>query len=207
MGTPQYPTPESPKNAGILGKFMLVKIPDDQLNSDFLLVEKSGGKKSLVKLDEKIGNDERIERPMGKGALKQNHPETCIKQGQDCSKAAPCCTGFKCIRTPTFHICMSDETGKGAMKQNRPRPCKKERKLCSEAKPCCPGLKCLNPKPGKPNFPHICLSDGTGMEQQRPPVPVPPVQQCDYSNGCTSNDFGKRCKINGCERCDECLPK
>merc|ERR1712062_230625 len=162
MGTPQYPTPESPKNAGILGKFMLVKTPDDQLNSDFLLVEKSGGKKSLVKLDEKIGNDERIERPMGKGALKQNHPETCIKQGQDCSKAAP----------------------------------------------CCPGLKCLNPKPGKPNFPHICLSDGTvGMEQQRPPVPVPPVQQCDYSNGCTSNDFGKRCKINGCERCDECLPK
>ena len=63
--TPQYPTPESPKNAGILGKFMLVKTPDDQLNSDFLLVEKSGGKKSLVKLDEKIGNDERIERPMG----------------------------------------------------------------------------------------------------------------------------------------------
>ena len=63
--TPQYPTPESPKNAGSLGKFMLVETPDGETNSDFLLVEKSGGKKSLVKLDEKIGNDERIEKPMG----------------------------------------------------------------------------------------------------------------------------------------------
>ena len=44
---------------------MLVKTPDDQANSDFLLVEKSGGKKSLVKLDEKIGNDERMKMPMG----------------------------------------------------------------------------------------------------------------------------------------------
>ena len=63
--TPQYPTPESPKNAGSLGKFMLVETPDGETNIDFLLVEKSGGKKSLVKLDEKIGNDERMKMPMG----------------------------------------------------------------------------------------------------------------------------------------------
>ena len=63
--TPQYPTPESPKNAGSLGKFMLVETPDGETNSDFLLVEKSGGKKSIVKLDEKIGNDERMKMPMG----------------------------------------------------------------------------------------------------------------------------------------------
>ena len=44
---------------------MLVKTPDGQTNSDFLLVEKSAGKKSLVKLDKKIGNDERMKMPMG----------------------------------------------------------------------------------------------------------------------------------------------
>ena len=67
---PQY-GPKLPKNPGNLGKFMLVKTPDHRANSDFLLVEKSGGKKSLIKLDEKIGNDDRIKMPMGTKNKKQ----------------------------------------------------------------------------------------------------------------------------------------
>ena len=63
--------PKLPKNPGNLGKFMLVKTPDDRTNSDFLLVEKSGGKKSLIKLDEKIGNDERMKMPRGTKNKKQ----------------------------------------------------------------------------------------------------------------------------------------
>lgn len=57
--------PRLPKNPGNLEKFMLVKTPDHRANSDFLLVEKSGGKKSLIKLDEKIRNDERMKMPKG----------------------------------------------------------------------------------------------------------------------------------------------
>ena len=49
------------------------------------------------------------------GALKQNHPEKCLTEGQSfCSQESPCCSGLKCkgffpILRPT--TCVSDTKG------------------------------------------------------------------------------------------------
>ena len=47
------------------GKFMLIKTPDNRKTPDLLLVEKSNGLKSLLKVDSKIINQKIIENATG----------------------------------------------------------------------------------------------------------------------------------------------
>ena len=49
------------------------------------------------------------------GALKQNHPEKCLKEGKlFCNKDRPCCAGLKCYVPPFLdlvHQCVRNATG------------------------------------------------------------------------------------------------
>ena len=48
------------------GKFMLVKTPDREKLPDFLVVEKQGGRKSLIKVDTKPENEQIHQKHRGK---------------------------------------------------------------------------------------------------------------------------------------------
>ena len=47
------------------GNFMLVKTPDDSKTSDFVLVEKSNGKQSLIEIAAETGNETILSRSKG----------------------------------------------------------------------------------------------------------------------------------------------
>ena len=47
------------------GKFMLVKTPDESKSTDFLLVEKLNGRKSLIEIEKQTGKKERIQKARG----------------------------------------------------------------------------------------------------------------------------------------------
>ena len=48
------------------GKFMLVETPESKMTPDFLVVEKHGGKKSLIKVEEHADNEQSVLTKKGK---------------------------------------------------------------------------------------------------------------------------------------------